>query len=378
MRKQVELSNVSENTKRPNNTNDSPRIKVAVIYGGRSSEHSVSCVSAGAIMSHLDTEHYQIIPIGITKEGAWTVGETDPEKLRIIDRILPTVEMREEVVLSVNPATKGQFRYQDGSLYTEVDVIFPVLHGLFGEDGTIQGYFELSGVPYVGAGVLASSCGMDKEYTKKLMAAEGLPVGKEVILRGEEKLTTADKKMLGLPVFVKPARGGSSIGVSRVTSWDDLDAAIALAKANDTKVIVEAEIIGVEVECGVLEQPDGSLIASVPAQLIDTESGEEGFYGFDTKYLDDVVTAQIPAPLDAETITLIQSLALEAFQAVNCTGLARVDFFVTAQGPVLNEINTLPGFTPISMYPQVFAATGITYEQLLDTLIQRALTLQNH
>lgn len=378
MRKQVELSNVSENTKRPNNTNDSPRIKVAVIYGGRSSEHSVSCVSAGAIMSHLDTEHYQIIPIGITKEGAWTVGETDPEKLRIIDRVLPTVEMREEVVLSVNPATKGQFRYQDGSLYTEVDVIFPVLHGLFGEDGTIQGYFELSGVPYVGAGVLASSCGMDKEYTKKLMAAEGLPVGKEVILRGEEKLTTADKKMLGLPVFVKPARGGSSIGVSRVTSWDDLDAAIALAKANDTKVIVEAEIIGVEVECGVLEQPDGSLIASVPAQLIDTESGEEGFYGFDTKYLDDVVTAQIPAPLEAETITLIQSLALEAFQAVNCTGLARVDFFVTAQGPVLNEINTLPGFTPISMYPQVFAATGITYEQLLDTLIQRALTLQNH
>ena len=369
---------MSENTKRPNNTNDSPRIKVAVIYGGRSSEHSVSCVSAGAIMSHLDTEHYQIIPIGITKEGAWTVGETDPEKLRIIDRVLPTVEMREEVVLSVNPATKGQFRYQDGSLYTEVDVIFPVLHGLFGEDGTIQGYFELSGVPYVGAGVLASSCGMDKEYTKKLMAAEGLPVGKEVILRGEEKLTTADKKMLGLPVFVKPARGGSSIGVSRVTSWDDLDAAIALAKANDTKVIVEAEIIGVEVECGVLEQPDGSLIASVPAQLIDTESGEEGFYGFDTKYLDDVVTAQIPAPLDAETITLIQSLALEAFQAVNCTGLARVDFFVTAQGPVLNEINTLPGFTPISMYPQVFAATGITYEQLLDTLIQRALTLQNH
>ena len=184
--------------------------------------------------------------------------------------------------------------------------------------------------------------------------------------------------MLGLPVFVKPARGGSSIGVSRVTSWDDLDAAIALAKANDTKVIVEAEIIGVEVECGVLEQPDGSLIASVPAQLIDTESGEEGFYGFDTKYLDDVVTAQIPAPLEAETITLIQSLALEAFQAVNCTGLARVDFFVTAQGPVLNEINTLPGFTPISMYPQVFAATGITYEQLLDTLIQRALTLQNH
>lgn len=329
-------------------------------------------------MSHLDPDRYQVVPVGITKEGVWTVGESDPEKLRIIDRVLPEVHLKEEVMLSVNPATKGQFRYLDGSLYADVDVIFPVLHGLFGEDGTIQGYFELSGVPYVGSGVLASSCGMDKEYTKKLMAAEGLPVGKEVILRGEESLTEADKKLLGLPVFVKPARGGSSIGVSRVTRWEDLDDAIAVAKANDNKVIVEAEIVGAEVECGVLQRPDGSLVASVPARLVDTDSGNEGFYGFDTKYLDDVVTAQIPADLDEETTALIQSLALEAFQAVDCVGLARVDFFVTAYGPVLNEINTLPGFTPISMYPQVFAATGITYEQLLDTLVQRALSLQDN
>ncbi len=371
----VELSGVSEKTELSNSVTTAKRVTVAVVYGGRSSEHSVSCVSAGAIMSHLDPERFEVVPIGITKDGVWTVGESDPSKLRIIDRTLPVVEMRQEVALSVNPATKGQFRFTDGSLHAEVDVVMPVLHGLFGEDGTIQGLFELSGVPYVGSGVLSSACAMDKEYTKKLMAAEGLPVGREVILRGEESLTEADKKLLGLPVFVKPARGGSSIGVSRVLTWDDADAAIALARENDSKVIVESEIVGVEVECGVLERPDGSLLASLPAQLIDTDSGDEGFYGFDTKYLDDVVTAQIPAPLDEQTLELIQSLSLEAFRAVDCVGLARVDFFVTAHGPVLNEINTFPGFTPISMYPQVFAATGVSYEELLTTLIERALVM---
>ncbi|WP_276651611.1 D-alanine--D-alanine ligase family protein [Corynebacterium vitaeruminis] len=356
--------------------NSNAKIKVAVVYGGRSSEHNVSCVSAGAIMSHLDPERYEVYPVGITKDGAWTVGESDPDKLKLVDRVMPEVEFVREVALSLNPATKGQFRFEDGSLYAQVDVIFPVLHGRFGEDGTIQGMFELSGVPYVGTGVLSSACGMDKEYTKKLLAAEGLPVGKEVILRGAEQLTDADKKLLGLPVFVKPARGGSSIGISRVASWEDIDAAISLAREHDSKVIVESEIIGAEVECGVLDQPGVGLVASLPAQLIDTDEGDEGFYGFDTKYLDDVVTAHIPAPQPEETIELIRSLSLEAFQALNCEGLARVDFFVTANGPVINEINTMPGFTPISMYPQVFAATGIKYEELLDDLVTNALNRQ--
>lgn len=354
-------------------TSSDSRIKIAVVYGGRSSEHSVSCVSAGAVMAHLDPDRYEVFPIGITHSGTWTVGESDVDKLRTIDRVMPEVELKREVNLSVDPAHKGEFRYADGTLHAQVDVIFPVLHGLYGEDGTIQGFFELSGVKYVGTGVLSSACGMDKEYTKKLLAAEGLPVGKEVILRGEESFTDADRALLGLPVFVKPARGGSSIGISRVTSWDDLDAALAMAREYDSKVIVEAEIVGSEVECGVLQLPDGSLVASVPAQLIDTDSGEEGFYGFETKYLDDVVTAHIPAPLSEETTALIQSLSLEAFQALNCSGLARVDFFVTNQGPVLNEVNTMPGFTPISMYPQVFAASGIGYEELLNTLIEQAL-----
>ncbi|MFV8380975.1 D-alanine--D-alanine ligase family protein [Corynebacterium hindlerae] len=352
----------------PNN-----RIKVAVVYGGRSSEHSVSCVSAGAIMSHIDQEKYEVIPVGITQDGQWTVGETDPSKLVKHDRTLPSVELTRRISLSVEPGTRGQLRFDDGSLYATADVIFPVLHGRYGEDGTIQGMFELSGIPFVGPGVLSSACGMDKEYTKKLMAAEGLPVGREVILRGRTELTDAEQQLLGLPVFVKPARGGSSIGISRVTQWEDLPAAVALAFEHDGKVIVEAEIVGSEVECGVLQHPDGTLVASYPAQLRGTADSDEGFYGFDTKYLDDVVTADIPAALPPAQLELVQSLAIETFKAMNCDGLARVDFFITDKGPVLNEINTMPGFTPISMYPQMFAASGIAYPDLLDTLIQRAL-----
>lgn len=348
-------------------------IKIAIIYGGRSSEHSVSCISAGAIMSHLDPEKYELYPIGITQQGTWTVGESDPEKLRSTNGIMPTVTLTKEVSLAADPARRGQFRFADGSEHVTVDVIFPVLHGLYGEDGTIQGLFELSGVPYVGTGVLSSACGMDKEYTKKLLAAEGLPVGKEVILRGEETLTQADCQLLGLPVYVKPARGGSSIGISRVTRWEDMDAALREARQYDTKVIVESEIIGDEVECGVLEYPDGTVVASVPAQLVNTSVGHEGFYGFDAKYVDGDVSAMIPAPLDDAAMRLIQSLAREAFQALQCSGLARVDFFVTPAGPVLNEVNTMPGFTPISMYPQVFAASGVPYAELLDALIARAL-----
>ena len=348
-------------------------IKIAIIYGGRSSEHSVSCISAGAIMSHLDPEKYELYPIGITQQGTWTVGESDPEKLRSTNGAMPTVTLTKEVSLAADPVRRGQFQFADGSEHVTVDVIFPVLHGLYGEDGTIQGLFELSGVPYVGTGVLSSACGMDKEYTKKLLAAEGLPVGKEVILRGEETLTQADCQLLGLPVYVKPARGGSSIGISRVTRWEDMDAALREARQYDTKVIVESEIIGDEVEGGGLEYPDGTVVASVPAQLVNTSVGHEGFYGFDAKYVDGDVSAMIPAPLDDAATRLIQSLAREAFQALQCSGLARVDFFVTPAGPVLNEVNTMPGFTPISMYPQVFAASGVSYAELLDTLIARAL-----
>lgn len=326
-------------------------------------------------MSHIDATTYNIVPVGITEDGVWTSATLDPEQLSAHGRELPTVTLQREIYLSINPAHRGEFRYVDNDeLYASADVIFPVLHGKFGEDGTIQGLFELSGIPFVGCGVLSSAAGMDKEYTKKLAAAEGLPVGREVILRGRTQLDDAERQLLGLPVFVKPARGGSSIGISRVATWEDFPAAVELAFAHDDKVIVEAEIVGAEVECGVLQNPDGTLTASLPAQLQDIEESAEGFYGFETKYLDNVVTPQIPAPIGDDLVSQVQALAIQTFQALNCEGLARVDFFITEHGPVLNEINTLPGFTPISMYPQMFAATGIDYPALLDLLIRRALT----
>ena len=348
------------------------KTRVAVIYGGKSTEHSVSCVTAGAIMNNLDPQRYEIVPIAITREGTWTIGVT--EGLEIKDGKLPEVEEADELTVSLNPQGAGQIHnVTRGTLHAEIDVAFPALHGVNGEDGTIQGVFEMAGIPYVGPGVMASAVGMDKEFMRKLMAAEGLPVTRDVILRGRTELTEEEKDFLGLPVFVKPARGGSSIGVSKVSSWDELDTAIAEAAKSDDKVIVEAELIGAEVEVGVLEYPDGKLVASVPAKLNGTEDSEEGFYGFDTKYLDNTVTATIPAPFDDDTIKSIQDLAIETFKSLNCEGLSRIDFFVTDNGPMINEINTLPGFTPISMYPQVFLASGVSYPELLDTLLATAL-----
>lgn len=347
-------------------------VRVAVVYGGRSSEHSVSCISAGAIMEHLDPAKYEVVPIGITRDGMWTQGTR--EGLQITDGHLPEVELHDELALSLNPATRGRIhnvtRHEH---YTEVDVIVPVLHGPFGEDGTVQGLFELSGIPYVGAGVLASAVGMDKEFTKKLLVAEGLPVAPQVVLTGETALSDAQKDHLGLPVFVKPARGGSSIGVSRVTAWEDFAAAVQLAYQSDAKVLVEPEINGAEVEVGVLEHPDGTLQASVPAKLLGTTESEEGFYDFDAKYIDEGVSADIPAPLSPELTAEIRERAIEAFRALGAAGLSRVDFFITDKTYYINEVNTFPGFTPISMYPQVFAAVGVDYADLLDTLIQTAL-----
>ena len=348
------------------------KTRVAVIYGGRSTEHSVSCVSAGAIMNHLDPEKFEVVPIGITREGAWTPGTT--EGLEIVDGVMPEVSPGAELTLSLDPNAKGQFHnVTDGTLFAEVDVVFPILHGPFGEDGTVQGLFELSGLPYVGPGVLASSVGMDKEFTKKVLAAADLPVAPEVILKGRTELSEDEKQQLGLPVFVKPARGGSSIGVSKVTTWEEFPAAVDLALEDDEKILVEPEIVGQEVEIGVLHYADGTLLASVPALLAGIDDSDEGFYGFDTKYLDNVVTAEIPAPFAPELTEKLRDMAIRAFEALNCEGLSRVDFFVTKDSVYINEINTLPGFTPISMYPQVLAASGVEYPALLEALIEQAL-----
>ena len=363
------------------------RTTVAVLYGGRSTEHSVSCVSAGAVMTHLDPSRYRVIPVGITADGTWTLGPEDVSGLRIIDRRLPVVDPdRPRIAPGLSTGDRGVLRYVDGprasEVVAEVDVVFPVMHGNHAEDGTVQGLLELSGIPYVGPGVFASAAGMDKEFTKVVLGAAGLPIGRQVVLRpGTATLTAEESARLGMPLFVKPARGGSSIGISKVSRVEDLAAAIAEARRFDDKVIVEAAIIGREVECGVLEYPDGRVEASLPAELhipgeptgTEGETGGDSFYDFDTKYLDDVCTFDLPAKLTEDQTGELRRMAVEAFRALDASGLSRVDFFVTADGPVINEVNTMPGFTPISMYPQMWAATGVDYPTLLDTLIRTAL-----
>ncbi|MCA1007526.1 D-alanine--D-alanine ligase [Rhodococcus hoagii] len=360
---------------------NNPRTRVAVVFGGRSNEHSVSCVSAGSVLRNLDPDRYEVVPIGITTDGAWVLGSTDPADLAIRDRSMPTVDADgRALALTADPTRSGTIVALDdteaGQALASVDVVFPVLHGAYGEDGTIQGLLELAGIPYVGPGVLASAAGMDKEFTKKLLAAEGLPVGFQVVLRpGTSTVTDEQKQQLGLPVFVKPARGGSSIGITRVADWSQFDAAVAVARSHDPKVIVESAIVGREVECGVLEFPDGDVRASVVAEIRmpDTDGDESAFYDFDTKYLDDVCEFDVPAKLDDDVSEQIRALAVRAFRALDCQGLARVDFFVTADGPVINEINTMPGFTSISMYPRMWQAAGVEYATLVSTLVDTAV-----
>jgi len=339
---------------------DRSRIRVAVVYGGRSSEHAISCVSAGSILRHLDPARFEVIPVGIARDGSWLRADADPDELTIADGKLP------EVAGSADSALAAV-----GEILASVDVVFPILHGPYGEDGTIQGLLELAGLPYVGAGVLASAAGMDKEFAKKLMAADGIPIGDFVVLRpGQEEPAAEDIARLGFPLFVKPARGGSSIGVSRVADPDGLSAAIAEARRHDPKVIIESAIVGRELECGVLEFPDGDIRASTIGEI---RVPGVGVYDFETKYLDDAAELDVPAAVDDETEKLLQSLAIRTFNALDCQGLARVDFFLTADGPVVNEINTMPGFTTISMYPRMWGASGIDYETLVGTMVETAL-----
>jgi D-alanine-D-alanine ligase len=356
------------------------RIRVAVVYGGRSSEHAISCVSAGSILRNLDPERFEVVAIGITPEGSWMLTGAEPEALAITDGRLPEVTggSGTELALAADPGRGGQLLSLGGGgeLLAAVDVVFPVLHGPYGEDGTIQGLLELAGVPYVGAGVLASATGMDKEFTKKLFAAEGLPIGDHVVLRPQQStVDLEDRERLGLPVFVKPARGGSSIGVSRVTEWDQLPSAIDVARRHDPKVIVEAAVAGRELECAVLEFPDGRVEASTVGEIrvVGVRGREDSFYDFATKYLEDAAELDVPAKIDDSVADEVRQLAIRAFRAIDCQGLARVDFFLTEDGPVLNEINTMPGFTTISMYPRMWAASGIDYPTLLATMVETAL-----
>jgi D-alanine-D-alanine ligase len=352
------------------------KTRVAVVFGGRSTEHGISCVSAGSVLANLDRDRFEVVPVGITREGAWVLGTGDPHELEIRDRKEPEVEAGTAVALPGDPTRRDLVLLESGrggEVLSSVDVVFPVLHGAFGEDGTIQGLLEMASIPYAGAGVLSSAVAMDKEYTKKLLAAEGLSVGTyEVLRRDESTLDERRRERLRLPVFVKPARAGSSLGITRITDWADLDAAIAEARRTDPKVIIESGVVGREVECGVLEFPDGRIEASLPAELRVT--GESDWYDYESKYLDDVTEFDIPAKIGDDAIEEMRSAAVTAFRALECQGLARVDFFVTDDGEmIVNEVNTMPGFTPISMYPRMWAQTGIDYPTLLTTLVDTAV-----
>jgi D-alanine-D-alanine ligase len=359
------------------------RPRVAVVFGGRSTEHAVSCVSAGSVLAAIDRDRYDVVPVGISREGRWVLAGDDPEKLAITGGELPEVPSEgAAVVLSGDPTHRGLAVQEAGQVpreLGEVDVVLPLLHGPYGEDGTIQGLLELAGVPYVGSGVFASAAAMDKGHMKALLQGAGLPVGPYAVVTPRAWAT--DKAAvretvaaLGYPVFVKPARAGSSVGITKVHAPDELDDAVEVAREHDPRVVVEAMLDGREIECGVLEGLHGGPPdASIPGEVV--VGGDHEFYDFAAKYLPDEGTdLVIPADLPDAVVAEVQALAKQAFEALSCEGLARVDFFVARDGRVVvNEVNTMPGFTPVSMFPLLWAATGIDYPALVDRLVQTAL-----
>jgi D-alanine-D-alanine ligase len=393
--------------------NKQRKIRVAVVFGGRGPEHAVSCMGGGNMLGSIDRGKYEVIPVGITREGNWVLAADDPARLAVTGGQLPSVEAVAEPGTQVVPWTdRRPGRGASGSaparrelgqslttsapgqipdLLGEVDVVLPVLHGPFGEDGTIQGLLEMAGVPYVGAGVLASAVSMDKEYMKIIFQAKGLPVGPHVVVRERdwseedakgaawspadpERKRVADAiAELGWPLFVKPARGGSSIGTSKASDMTQLHAAIAVARSYDPKVIVEAAVEGMEIECSVLEGRDGGPPdTSLPGQLL-IDGGEE-FWDFEAKYLDAASGMAIPAPIPAEHLQEIRRMSAQAFDAVSCEGLARVDFFYTPRGEILiNEINTIPGLSPASYFQKMWEASGLAFPDLIDRLLETAL-----
>jgi D-alanine--D-alanine ligase len=386
---------------------DRRKIRVAVVFGGRSAEHAISCVSASNILGAIDRDRYEVIPVGIATDGRWVLTTDDPGRLAIQGGELPSVEAvaepgteiaarldRGESGLVVTGPAVGLLPGQETVVprgLGEVDVVLPLLHGPYGEDGTLQGLLEMTGTRYAGAGVLASAVGMDKEYMKLIFAARGLPVGPYVVIRDRDwrvaagrdalapRAATERKRVLdeigelGWPVFVKPARGGSSIGTSRARDDAELEEAIENARRHDRKVLVEAAIEGMEIECAVLEGIDGGPPdASLPAQVL--VGGDADYYDFQAKYLESDTGVAIPPPIPAAHIEQIRQLACAAFDAVSCEGLARVDFFYTPAGQILvNEINTMPGMTPASAFPKMWEASGLPLPQLVDRIIQTAL-----
>jgi len=337
------------------------KVRVAIICGGKSSEHEISCISANGILNAIDRSTFEPVLIGITKSGKWLLLPEDTSFI-IQNGALPTVP---ESGLEISITSQGLF---SGGKNLAIDVVFPILHGPYGEDGTIQGLFEMIGLRFVGSGVLASAVSMDKSYSKPIFAAAGLKVAPGTVVTSSNFELPSNLKY---PLFVKPARSGSSRGTTKVKQDSELKAAVESALAFDTKVIIEQSVVGKEIECAVL-QSEGKTIVSPIGQIVISSKYE--FYDFQAKYLDDsmqLVFPELPAGIEEK----IQAAALTAFNAAGCEGLARVDFFYSDSGEVvINEINTMPGFTPLSVYPKLIEKSGMNYQQLITTLIQTAQT----
>ncbi|MFF4416297.1 D-alanine--D-alanine ligase family protein [Streptosporangium sp. NPDC001559] len=355
------------------------RPRVAIVFGGRNSEHGVSLLGAGSVLEAIDRSKYEVLPVGIAQDGRWVLA-SGGQRYAIENGEMPVVDAT-GTALALPTGGDALVAYDAGSIpveFGQVDVVFPVMHGPFAEDGTIQGLLEMAGVRYVGSGVLASAVGMDKGYMKTVLAAAGLPVGPYVVVRDRDWRTARERVLkeveeLGWPVFVKPARAGSSQGISKANDREELERAVEFAREHDPKVLVEAAIVGREIECAVLESPgDEAPRASLPGEVL--VHGDHEFFDFEAKYIGDEMSLAVPADIPAEVAEELRAMAVRAFEALGCEGLSRVDFFYTEDGRlILNEINTMPGFTSVSVAPQLWAATGVPYGELVDRLIQLAL-----
>lgn len=370
-------------TPAPQAPSDGTRPRVLLLFGGRSSEHPISCVTAAGVLHAADPQRWDVVPVGVARSGLWSHDELDVAAFRLDGETLPEVpEPEAPVSLRTLPDGTVELTAEDGSSLGRVDVVFPLLHGPWGEDGTLQGMFESLGLPYVGCGVLASAVGMDKHFMKVAFQAAGLEVGPWETITDRDwardpEAALARAGALAFPLFVKPARGGSSFGITRVSDPADLRAAVEEARRFDPKVVVEAGIVGREIECAVLDgHGSDAPRASLPGEIVvKHDEGDLQFYDFQAKYQDDdAAQLSCPAELPEEQTRRLRELAVRAFEAVDGSGLGRCDFFHTPDGRwVVNEINTMPGFTPISMYPAMWERTGLSYDDLISELLDLAL-----
>ncbi|HEX6550200.1 MAG TPA: D-alanine--D-alanine ligase [Gammaproteobacteria bacterium] len=353
-----------------------PRIRVGILFGGKSAEHEISLLSAKNVIDAIDKSKYEPVLIGIDKRGRWLMGEPSQFLLNTANPKLIALNQANSESVALAPQSEGKLvKLDSGDIGHTVDVVFPILHGPLGEDGTIQGLLKLANVPFVGAGILGSAVGMDKDVMKRLLRDAGIPVSKFLVFRRKDKIDfDSVSKALGMPVFVKPANLGSSVGISKAKDRAGFEQAVQIAFRYDSKIVIEETIKGREIECAVLGNDNPQ--ASIAGEIIPTHE----FYSYEAKYLDEQgARLEIPAKIPAETLKRVQEMAVKTFKTLDCEGMGRVDFFLTEDGSLyVNEINTIPGFTKISMYPKLWGATGIGYTDLISRLIDLAIERFEH